>query len=52
MIAVFTVENHMEVRSNLDELGINLFKQKTTGLADTTLLELIEELLGNKRPSH
>ncbi len=48
MIAVFTVENHTEIRSNLDELGIKLFKQKTTGLADTTLLDLIEELLGRK----
>lgn len=52
MIAVFTVENHIEVRSNLDDLGIQLFKQKTTGLADTTLLELIEALLGRKRASH
>ena len=44
-IAVFTVENHLEVRSDLDKLGIGLFKQKTTGLADTTLLDLIQELL-------
>lgn len=51
MVAVFTVENHMEVQDNLDELGIKHFKQKTTGLADTTLLDLIEELLGRNLPS-
>lgn len=50
-VAVFTVENHMEVRDDLDELGIKHFKQKTTGLADTTLLDLIEELLGQNLPS-
>jgi hypothetical protein len=48
-IAIFTVENQMEVRDDLDKLGINLFKQKTTGLADTTLLDLIKELLGRKK---
>jgi len=48
-IAVFTVENHLEVRGNLDDLGIDLFKQKTTGLADTTLLDLIKELLNRKK---
>jgi len=48
-VAVFTVESHSEVRSNLDDLGIDLFKQKTTGLADTTLLELIAELLDKRK---
>ena len=48
-IAVFTVENKSEIRNSLDELGIDLFKQKTTGLSDTTLLDLIAELLDNKK---
>jgi len=47
-IAVFTVESESEVRGSLDELEINLFKQKTTGLADTTLLDLIDKLLDRK----
>ena len=48
-IAVFTVESESEVRGSLNDLEINLFKQKTTGLADTTLLDLIDELLGKRK---
>lgn len=47
-IAVFTVESMSEVRSTLDDLGITHFKQKTTGLADTTLLDLIKEVLARQ----
>lgn len=50
-IAVFTVESRSEVRNSLDELGIDIFKQKTTGLADTTLLDLIKELLDRDKPN-
>ena len=45
-IAVFTVESKHEIQKHLDELGVTVFKQKSAGLRDTVLLELIDELLG------
>jgi hypothetical protein len=44
-IAVFTVEGKGEIQQHLDELGITVFRQKSAGLRDTILLELIDELL-------
>ena len=44
-IAVFTVESRQEILSDLDELGIGVFQQKTAGLPDTILLELIDRVL-------
>jgi CheY-like chemotaxis protein len=44
-IAVFTVESRGEIQQHLDELGITVFRQKSAGLRDTVLFELIDELL-------
>ena len=44
-IAVFTVESKGEIQQHLDELGIAVFRQKSAGLRDTILLELIDEIL-------
>jgi hypothetical protein len=44
-IGVFTVESKGEIQKHLDELGITIFKQKSAGLRDTTLLELIDQIL-------
>lgn len=48
LIGVFTVENYQEIHDILDELGIKVYKHKSAGLSDTTLLELIEEILRKK----
>jgi hypothetical protein len=42
---VFTVETRQEVQSDLEQLGIRVFKEKTADIADTTLDELISKLL-------
>jgi hypothetical protein len=44
-VAVFTVESKQEIQNHLDELGIQIFQQKSAGLRDTTLLELIDQIL-------
>ncbi len=44
-LAIFTVESQVEIQKHLDELGITVFKQKYAGLRDTTLLELIDQIL-------
>ena len=44
-IGIFTVESKQEIQKHLDELGISVFRQKSAGLPDTILLELIDELL-------
>ena len=44
-VGIFTVESRGEVEKHLNELGIRVFRQKTAGLRDTTLLELIDEML-------
>lgn len=44
-VGVFTVESRQEIQKHLDELGIAVFRQKSAGLADTVLLELIDQLL-------
>ena len=44
-VAVFTVESRPEIQKNLDELGIRFFRQKTAGLPDTVLIELIDQVL-------
>ncbi len=44
-VGVFTVESKAEVAKHLDALGIRVFKQKVAGLRDTTLLDLIDEIL-------
>ena len=44
-VAVFTVESKGEIQQHLDELGITVFRQKSAGLRDTILLELIDEIL-------
>ena len=48
LIGVFTVENYQEIHEKLDDLGIKVFKHKSAGLSDTTLLDLIEEILAQK----
>ena len=44
-VAIFTVESKGEIQQHLDELGITVFLQKSAGLRDTILLELIDEIL-------
>jgi len=39
------VESKGEIQQHLDELGITVFRQKSAGLRDTILLELIDEIL-------
>jgi len=51
LIGVFTVENYQEIHGTLDTLGIKVYKHKSAGLSDTTLLELIEEILAIKSGS-
>jgi len=48
LIGVFTVESYQEIHEKLDALGIKVFKHKSAGLSDTTLLDLIEEILAKK----
>lgn len=48
-IGVFTVESKTEIVKYLDELGIAVFRQKVAGLRDTTLLDLIDEILAQAR---
>jgi hypothetical protein len=48
LIGVFTVENYREINGALETLGIKVFKHKSAGLSDTTLLDLIEEILAKK----
>jgi CheY-like chemotaxis protein len=48
-VAVFTVESKQEIQNHLDELGIQIFQQKSAGLRDTTLLELIDQILAQGR---
>ena len=48
LIGVFTVESYQEIHEKLDTLGIKVFKHKSAGLSDTTLLDLIEEILAVK----
>lgn len=47
-IGVFTVESLKEVDKNLQELGITHSLQKTAGLPDTTLVDMIEEIVSNQ----
>lgn len=49
-VAVFTVESPQEISSHLKELEIQIYQQKTTGLPDTILLELIDKLLTQTVP--
>ncbi len=48
-VAVFTVESKGEIQKHLDDLGIGIFRQKSAGLRDTTLLELIDEILAHAK---
>lgn len=49
-VGVFTVESKGEVELHLNALGIRVFRQKVAGLRDTTLLELIDEILAQGHP--
>jgi hypothetical protein len=44
-IGVFTVESLFEISGNLADLGIDVFCQKTAGLPDTALRDMIDKLL-------
>ncbi len=48
-IGIFTVESKGEIQRHLDELDIRVFKQKSAGLRDTTLLELIDQILAQAK---
>lgn len=45
---VLTVENQREVQKDLDELGIQIYRQKTKRPSSHTLLELIREVIGRR----
>jgi hypothetical protein len=51
-VAVFTVESHFQIREELELLGINTFKQKTTMLEDKALLRIIEKLIKRRSDHH
>lgn len=51
VFGVFTVENQNEVRKDLDELGITIYRQKTRRPSGMTLLELIEDIVEQARAS-
>jgi hypothetical protein len=44
-IGVFTVESPHEIESHLKALGIAVYQQKSAGIPDTILLDLIERLI-------
>lgn len=44
-IGIFTVESKGELGPHLETLGVTVYRQKSAGLRDTTLLELIDEIL-------
>lgn len=46
---ILTVESEREVQDDLRKLNIQVFRQKTAEMTETTLLELIEEILFNNR---
>ncbi|MCL4531340.1 MAG: hypothetical protein M1282_18290 [Chloroflexi bacterium] len=47
-VGIFTVETYSEISVQLTDLGVTVFKQKIAGLPDTTLLEMIEDIIANK----
>jgi len=51
LVGVFTVESYQEIKEKLIDLNIDVFKQKTAGLPDTTLVDLIREIQSrNSKP--
>lgn len=48
-VGIFTVESQKEIQKDLDALSIAVFKQKSAGLPDTILLDLIQELLAKTK---
>jgi hypothetical protein len=44
-VGIFTVENDPILHERLNELGIQVYQQKTAGLKDTILIEIIEKIL-------
>ncbi len=47
-VGVFTVENDAALHARLKELGIKVFQHKTAGLADTILIEIIENIIAQR----
>jgi hypothetical protein len=48
-IGVFTVENYLDIQNDLIGLGVNIFQQKSAGLPDTVLDDLIKKILAQKK---
>ncbi|MCI0474312.1 MAG: hypothetical protein L0Y76_12085 [Ignavibacteria bacterium] len=44
---VFTVESEMEIKNELEKLGVRFYTQKRTRIPDTALLDLIEKIMGS-----
>lgn len=45
VFGVFTVENRREVETELDELSVKVFRQKNINPSNTTLLDLVKEVI-------
>ena len=48
-VGVFTVENYMDIQNELVSLGVTVFQQKSAGLPDTILEDLIKKVLAQKQ---
>jgi hypothetical protein len=44
-VAVFSVENHLEIGSTLELYGVTVMHEKRPGLPDTILLQILSEVL-------
>ncbi len=50
-VAVFSVENHLEVSSTLELYGVTVMHEKRPGLPDTILLKILSEVLAQSSDS-
>jgi CheY-like chemotaxis protein len=46
-IGVFTVETYEDIKEELDRINVTVFQQKTAGLKDTVVVDLIERILSD-----
>jgi hypothetical protein len=47
-VGVFTVENYLDIQNDLENLGVKVFQQKSAGLPDTVLDNLIRQVIAQK----
>lgn len=50
-VAVFSVENRLEIGPTLDRFGVTVMHEKRPGLPDTILLEIVSEVLAQSAQS-